>query len=97
MNYLEATKFIHPKNWLYDLNIALRWAFPVIRVFRIVAENSCAIDQWMHLVSLNFFKENTLKTFLSISVRSFYVCAAGVWKKIKQLSATRKCTNFFKK
>lgn len=69
--------------------------FPIIRVFGIVAGNNCAIDQWMHLVSLNFFKkQKQLSWIFQFAQFKFVLLVFG--KKIKQLSATRKCTNFLK-
>lgn len=50
-NYIET--IINLKSDCMTLNVAFRWVFLIIRVFYVVPGNSCAIDQWMHFVSLN--------------------------------------------
>lgn len=51
--YIETTTSHSPEIWSYDLSRAHRWVFPAIKVFCAVAGNSCAMEQWMHFVSLN--------------------------------------------
>lgn len=68
--------------------------FPIIRVFGIVAGNNCAIDQWMHLVSLNFFKKQKQLSWIFQFAQFKFVLL--VFGKNQTVKCYQKVYQFFK-